>query len=419
MKKLIVTLCFFQAAAFPGSGVALDAGGYIENGTTLLADDDGSFLDTATLRLEGSCSFGNRGAIETSVILSASKQPFDLTTGYRDGSFFESSIWELAVGEEILQDSTFQELLALETPALEKYMRHLPYSSFYPSERLILDRAMVKLYFDAFDLYAGRQIVAWGTGYGFNPTDIWNKKNPADPKAPKTGVSAVRAEIPLGGMSGLTLVASPGTDLEHTGAGFRLKGNAGRFDMSICGMRTLDADDELLGLPEKLIGGFDMAGQIGEVGVWMEAAATNPKRSGKGYFDLDEAYLQLDAGFDYTFEGGLYVLSEYYLNGLGKKSSGEYGGLDLLRLFGGDMAGFGRHYALAGASREAAERFILSGFVLGNLTDDSFMLLPSVEYLFLDDITVKLDGSLTFGDRQTSEFGALHHSLTLTFTGYF
>lgn len=419
MKKLIVILYSGLILASPCAAGPLEFGGSVENSSTILADDDGSFLDIATLRLDGNRGFGDAGAIELSVMLTAAKQPLDPAAVYRDGSFFESCFLELLVGQEMLQDSTFQELLAQETPGLEKFMRHLPYSSFYPGERVILDRAMVKLYFDALDLYAGRQIIAWGTGYGFNPTDVWNMKNPADPKASKRGVSAVRAEIPFGGLSGLTLVAAPGTDLEHTGAGFRLKGNAGGFDLSICGMRLFDADDELLGLPEKVIAGADLAGQVGEVGVWMETAATNPVRDGKGYTDLDSAYVQFDAGFDYTFEGGLYILSEYYYNGLGETDSGDYDGLDLLRIFGGDMAGFGRHYIMAGATKDALERFYLSGFVLANLADGSCLLLPSIEYLFLDDITVKLGAAFTLGDRRKSEFGALYHSATLTFTGWF
>ena len=72
-------------------------------------------------------------------------------------------------------------------------------------DELVLDRAYLKFYLPQADITAGRQRIAWGAGYIWNPTDAFNplslafavdEEQEAEPEA-------VRVEIPLGELSGI------------------------------------------------------------------------------------------------------------------------------------------------------------------------------------------------------------------------
>ncbi len=396
-------------------------GGYVENVTSAQSDSTYTISDIATLRLEGSWDFGTRGGVETHLILSAALQPLDMFAAFREGSVMERLASQLVAGVTLgLDTGTAAQLNALmDADDTDGFLRYLPYSSMYPRDRLRLDRALVKLYFKPFDLYIGRQMVAWGTGYGWNPTDVWNVKNPADPNAPKLGVNALRAEIPFGAASGLSLVVTPGPDLDHTSGGMRIKGHLGRFDLSLSGMRVMTADHSLLGRPVRIMAGADMAGEIGDIGVWAEGVVVNPTYLGGDYTNFDSLYVQADAGLNYTFDNGLFIMAEYYYNGLGSWRPEDYDTFDLFSLFAGDMPGLGQHYGMIGATKDLFDDWMVELFCLGNLTDLSFLLLPSVEYSFHQNIALMLGAQVSIGDREESEYGSLYHSGYLKVTGWF
>ncbi|MBD3319676.1 MAG: hypothetical protein GF350_01110 [Chitinivibrionales bacterium] len=451
MKKTAV-LILLTASLYAGGLKDLQLSGYAENMTSLVAAEDESISDIALLRLEASWDYKTYGGIETHLIVSAPLTPLDPSVGIREGSVMdrlfvdiEKSLIGMINGYmpqlEIPEDmdsteyfSLMEQQAAAQEQAVEELISYMPYSSLYPRDKFILDRAMIKLYFRHFDLFIGRQMIAWGTGYAFNPTDAWNSKNPFDPEAPKIGVNALRAEIPFGALSGLSLVVSPGADFNHTAGGVRWKTNIARFDLSLCGMRIMTADREIYSLfaesvpsvftkrslvPEKLIAGLDFAGQIGEIGVWGETAFNNPVYSGMEYYDLDSLYIQAVAGGDYTFENGLYTMAEYYYNGLGKGDHNEYGAIDLVNLFAGEMAGFGRHYLMTGGNFTLGDRFPAGLFALGNLADISVILIPSIGYEFGDNITCKLSCRIGAGDQAKSEYGGIHPNVIFLVRGYF
>ncbi|MDG5816551.1 hypothetical protein QA601_15745 [Chitinispirillales bacterium ANBcel5] len=404
-------------------------GGYLQNRTTLTLADEEIISDIAQARLEGTWNYGQWGGIETHVLVSGALRPLDPFETVRSGSVMDRALQELLapllteaiqILKEQFPDSDAtgnQQLLTDEV--FESIIRYLPYSTFFPSDKTVLDRALIKAYFSPFDLFIGRQMIAWGTGYAFNPTDIWNQKSPLDPEAPRLGVNALRAEIPLGMLSGVSLVVSPGRDFAHSSGGIRVKTNVAGYDMSISGMRIMNADRALLGLPGKFMAGVDLAGEIGNIGIWAEAAFNNPVYEEMEYKDLDSSYFQVDLGFDYTFNNGVYTILEYYFNGLGQDTKEDYNSRDLIHLLTGEMAGFAKHYLFGGVSYTFSNQFDFSAFVLGNLVDHSAMLLPSIKYLVSDNITIETGAQIGIGDKNLSEFGGLFPNFLLTAKGYF
>jgi hypothetical protein len=406
----LVSICWSAESAFR-------LGGYLQNRTRVIMSDSKIISDHADARIEGYWNYGRRAGIELHLLASSALQPIDPFANVRPGSVMADALQSLS--------NTFMSRMDTSLLSLVEGMGHagatdfLPYSSLYPHTSITLDRALLKYFFPACDVYIGRQTIAWGTGYAFNPTDIWNRKNPLDPDAPRQGVNAVRAEIPFGALSGISLVVSPGPDPDHTGAGFRLNTYTAGFDMSVCVTRTHTADHELLNLPEKMCAGMDCAGQIDMVGIWGEAALCNPVFSGNSYTDFDSLYAQIDAGADYTFENGVYVMAEYLYNGLGEPDADAYDMQEMRYILAGDMSGFGRHYVMAGTEKTFADFYAPSFFVLVNASDGSAMLLPSFSYTFSDNLIVEVSAQLGIAESKKSEFGSIYPNIGLTAKGYF
>lgn len=427
MKPFIILIftALFSVNVLYASNISsnLQFGGYIENKTVLTVSSNELISDNALARLEGTWDIGKWGGIETHVILSAPLQPLDPFESIRKGSVMDRSLQQalhpfMEKLDDFIPSGDSTEPLLSEKDA-RRIIRHLPYSTFYPTDKVVLDRALIKTYFKHFDLFVGRQMIAWGTGYAFNPTDIWNSKNPLDPDAPKVGVNAIRLEIPLGILSGISLIASPGHDFKHSSAGLRIKSNLGHFDFSLSGMRIMNSDRVLLGLPPKIVAGADFVGEIGDIGVWAEAAFNNPVYSGMEYTDFDSSFVQAVAGLDYTFDNGLYAIAEYHFNESGCKDREDYGAKELIKLLTGEMSGFGRHYLFGGVQYSIANQYDFSLFALGNPTDRSVMLMPSVTFIPNDIISIEIGAQAGIGDHKKSEYGGAFPNLFLTVKGFF
>jgi hypothetical protein len=408
---IIIVFCL---TAFPQN---LRLGGYCENLTAYTHADTGFFSDIGLLRLEATAG-NDQYALEAHVILKAALQPLDPTLAIKPDSKLGMLYSELVQGllMQLPQDSLIDmDFLQADMAAL----RYLPYTTFWPKETFTLDRALIKLYFKHVDLYMGRQMIAWGTGYAFNPTDIWNQKNPLDPSTPKVGTNALRLEIPMGSLSNLNLLALPGPDIKHSSVGIRMKTNFAGFDYSLSASRFMNADREVLGLPEKLVGGVDIVGQLFDVGVWFEGAFISQRFKGMRYTEFDSTYIQTDVGMDYTFDNGVYVLLEYFFNGRGEPNPDDYQAGDIFLQFLGDMPGLGQNYLITGLKQNFLEKIDATLFVLSNIDEPSAIIMPGADYYFCDEVSLGLKGTIAAGERKRSEFGSLYHGVQLKATAYF
>ncbi len=183
------------------------------------------------------------------------------------------------------------------------------------ADRDFLDNAFIRISFDHLDLSIGRIQISPGTGYAWNPTDMYNIKDILDPTYEKPGHDAVKADIPLGTLGTAALLYEPGDDLEHSGKFARIKMHAGHFDLSLAGgERFVPLSDHISGVmteERRRLAGGDFAGQLFDLGVWGEFAYN--------WMAGSEDYFEGLLGADYTFESGLYILNEFYLNGRGEK----------------------------------------------------------------------------------------------------
>jgi len=243
------------------------------------------------------------------------------------------------------------------------------------------------------ELVFGRQILSFGTGRFWNPTDLLSPFAPSDvDKEVRRGVDAVRFSWPLAATALVDVLWLPQKRGVDQGGLARVQGNAGGFDMSVSAAKYL-AD---------LVLGADAAGDVGPLGVHVEGAYTLGLTSlgTRAPPRVAEQFVRAVAGIDWKPTTDLMVVGEYYFNGFGAAAPAGYvATLQSVREQSGEIYGAGRHYLGLGVLWRASDLLSINTSVITNLCDPSAMILPTAEYWFEQSVIVRVGGLLPLGRR--------------------
>ncbi|MBI4843519.1 MAG: hypothetical protein HY809_04250 [Nitrospirae bacterium] len=266
-----------------------------------------------------------------------------------------------------------------------------------------LDRASVTLALDHFDVFIGRQALAFGSARVINPTDIiapFTYNTIA--KEELTGVDAIRIKTPLTDMGELDMGVVSGHDfrIEESAAFIRSRSYIEKTDVSVMAMV----------FKENVLAGLDIARAVKGAGVWLEAAQVFANAADS--YRPDENYFRLSAGADYSFTEKLYGYIEYHYNGTGRGKSEDYFAADK-ETASIERAVYllSRHYIAPGFSYQITPLLLFSGNALINLNDGSALISPILEYSIAQDIYANLGAYIGSGDgsdnplKPESEFG--------------
>ncbi len=249
-------------------------------------------------------------------------------------------------------------------------------------DRLVWDRVYLKYRTDRWSLTAGKQRIAWGTGYIWNPVDIFNPfvLSFAVSDQDKTNVESMRVEVPVGEAGGIDAFVATGKPWEETARGLRVKGTQGLFDVAVSYV-----DQGTLGRQV----GLETAGDVvKDIGVRGEVAVKNVPGV-NGY--VAQAVL----GGDYTLDNGIGLNAEYYCNGLGSRDKNAYNW--------GTAESVGVDYLFIGGNKIIDEITAVTVSLLLNLDDQSFMLYPQYARNIGQNLDLYLEG-MWLGGQGGSEF---------------
>jgi hypothetical protein len=259
------------------------------------------------------------------------------------------------------------------------------------SDETFLDNAYLKLGFKSIDLTLGKQQISLGTGYVWNPMDVFNVKDVLDPTYEQPGHNAIRVDVPLGALSGLTVLYAPEVSWRESGKMLLWKGTVSRFDVSLVALETswafhdytrLDpATGMFPGSPERrrLLGG-STAGEILGLGVWAEFAYNWMERS-RGFYELV-------AGANYTLDIQTFVMLEYYRNTLGKTDAAGYDLNDWMRFYAAEQKAISRDQLYLLVQHPATDLLEVGMQAAVSLSDSSLALVPTLRYSFSDNVDV-------------------------------
>jgi hypothetical protein len=256
-----------------------------------------------------------------------------------------------------------------------------------------LDRAFFTVTAPKFDLYVGRQAIAWGSGHVINPTDViapytYDELDTED----RIGVDAVRVRVPIGFMAEIDAGYVFGDDFEFAQSAFFTRGKfyAVRTDWSVL----------LVGFRENLLVGLDLTRNIGRAGFWMEGAYVFIDALDRDHINQGSDYFRGSIGFDYSFWGDTYGFMEYHFNGAGSNRAESYfDNLFTTAYTEGSIYLMGKHYLAPGVSHQLTPLITAAGEALVNLSDPSVFLAPNLEYNIAQDIYIAAGANVGIGRR--------------------
>ncbi|MDX1741774.1 MAG: hypothetical protein R3178_10785, partial [Rhodothermales bacterium] len=230
----------------------------------------------------------------------------------------------------------------------------------------------------------GRQRIAWGTGFAWNPTDLLNPYNPAAIELDeKAGIDALHVSAATGDFSHVEFAFAPASDRENVSAAGRVTSHWGEYDISAMGGY----------FREDWVVGGDFAGYVGDAGLRGEAALTIPEEG--------DAYIRFTLTVDRSFQGDVYAFAEFYLNGQGTTDKSDY---DFGRLLTGRVFNVARDYLALSATKAITPLFAGGIYGLVNIDDQSALIGPSFSYSLRQDLEIGAAVYL-FAGKNDTEFG--------------
>jgi hypothetical protein len=265
-------------------------------------------------------------------------------------------------------------------------------------DSVFLDNAYLKLAFPAFDVTAGKQQISLGTGYVWNPTDLFNFKDYVDPTYEQPGHNCVRFDMPIGLRYGLSAIYLPDGDWDRSGKLIRIRGGESHFDFAATFIeRRWWLSDFTGGTPiesrRRLFGG-ETVGELLGLGVWTEFGY-NLMTS---HYDFWEAV----AGTDYTLANETYLMAEYYYNGLAKDDYNEYSLNDWMRFFLAESKSIARHNLYIYGEYPLTDLMTINNSIVMSLSDRSLALVPGLGYSLFQDVQLTVFISVNTGRSGTA-----------------
>jgi len=253
-----------------------------------------------------------------------------------------------------------------------------------------LDLLAVKFTLPAGQIVVGRQVLSWGTGHYWNPTDLLSPFAPTEiDREVRHGIDAVRFSLPLSATSLVDVLWLPRLTGWEQGAVARAQANLRGFDFSVSAAKYI-AD---------LVLGADFAGDLGPVAIHGEAAYTwGLAGLGGRSVTLGDQFLRAVAGADWKPVSHLMLTGEFYFNGFGAATAAGYlAKLTSPRETTGEISGAGRYYFGLGGSWSFTDLASLSAFAIANLQDPSCELVPVFEWWFEQNVIVRAGGYVPIG----------------------
>jgi len=253
-----------------------------------------------------------------------------------------------------------------------------------------LDRLLVTIHAPAFDVYVGRQAIAWGSSKAVSPTDIlapflFTEIDTED----RIGVDAVRVRAPTGALGEIDAGYVAGKDARWKESAAFLRGKSYLYNTDVSLLAILFRENALVGV--------DATRAVGGAGVWCEAALAGSTEEGSILFE-GSTYTRVTVGADYSLHNATYLFLEYHYNGAGTGETSDYRYNATTPAYtDGAVYLLGRHYLIPGVSYPATPLITLGGSLLTNLNDGSVLAAPTVEYNIMENVYLAAGAFVGFG----------------------
>jgi hypothetical protein len=263
---------------------------------------------------------------------------------------------------------------------------------------------------DGLSLRLGKQRVAWGSGFAWNPTSrLEPPKNPLNTSLEQEGAWAARGDWVPASWASVTLVAAR-TEADTADAPYETPDRERRTAAVRARFLVRNTDLALVysgGKGQRTLLGLDVGRSFGSVSAHAEAALYHgaelpPPREGERFGRLAAGALwvggEWSAALEYFWNGEGYDDAQRaaYLSALESAQGPAYLALAAVPSAGG--LGLGRQYLHAsGTWADDSGRWTASLRGLAALSDGGFALTPGLVYAPRGDLTLHLDAVVLWG----------------------
>jgi hypothetical protein len=350
------------------------------------------------------------------------------------GTFFNGSFNFRLINETFFSDSVFTDIAyeligaggdtIRKTNELQEIFPGLPASVIFPGAPLNDDRRLMDLTDTIVDkdsyflvqrldrLYlalmpqwgsikVGRQAITWGSGFIFNPFDLFNPFPPtAIDRDYKVGDDMLNVQFPIpkiGDFQGLYVARrnpeNENIESDQASLAGKLRVAAGTTELEFMGTRHY----------EDYVAGIGSIGYLGGA-AWRVAGTWT-------FLDDDENddYLSLVANVDYSwvwFNKNFYGFVEYFFNGLGENNYQDalVNPAVTERIARGELFVLGRNYLSGQVQVELHPLFKLFMTSINNVEDPSGVLQPYATWDMLENLQLTGGVNIFYGAKGT-EYG--------------
>ncbi len=402
MKKvLIISLGMIALISFPvfSQESELEFGGYLEDTLSSernIALDKTVVSNQTRIRLNIKNSYGDRGDLSVAIV------------GTRYSGYKTINLCDYLPEEE-----------ASRFPTAVSYDK---------TDDIWFQEAYGSLYLGQTTLRAGRQKYYTGTGYAWNPTDLFNWKDVFDPAYEIEGLDSVLFARSLPGDSLVSLYYSFGTshdrpqrdyvESEDGDYQFKLKTHLFSWEITLQhsdvikeyvdyeGVLNGTVDPTAMTSPIRWkLNALEVSGELAGIGIHAEGGEYTLSRPDDKDGDLPgklESHTKYLVGADYTFENGVFVILEYYHEGLGETNLEDYSLNQRMAYYSGERDSLGKDNYYLGTSFPVTDFSTLALYVITNGNDGSTILNPWFTWIADDDISLYLSAQIPDGEEESA-----------------
>ncbi len=345
------------------------------------------------------------------LIMDASKLRLDFASGIPGGLSFNGNMNYIVYHGEISRNIT-----PFLPPSVQTVFNQLglPAEITLPRERLYLDNAYLTWEKGKVRFRAGKQQLAWGSAYSFNPTDLFHRKDMLDPTYEKEGVTALRFDYRWGIGGQLSLIAAPGDRISESGYAVRLGTHISSigYDVALTAHSVTDSTsfDALTWMPviqKRRALGLEFTGSLFGLGLWFEG--------NYNVMETEDDFLRAAIGFDYTLNNGLYFMAETLINQRAETAT-PYPVHDWLAYlaYGEPISS---QWYLVGLGKDIGD-LTRGGLYFFATPDGSFVLNPRLDISIAQNADLIIFGGYTMGDDEGA-FPPGYYSLVARATVWF
>jgi len=349
------------------------------------------------------------------LIMDASKLRLDFSSGIPGGLSFNGNMNYIVYHSEISRD-----IRPFLPPSIRSIFNQwgMPAVITLPGERLYLDNAYLTWEKGKVRFRAGKQQLAWGPAYSFNPTDLFHRKDMLDPTYEKEGITALRFDYRWGIGGNLSLIAAPRDRLSESGYAVRLGTHISAigYDVALTAHAVTDSTSFAESLPwlpvrqRRKALGLEFTGSLFGLGLWFEG--------NYNFMESEDDFLRAAIGFDYTLNNGLYIMAETLINRRASKwtQASGYPVHDWLAYLAHGEPISDQWY-LVGLGKDIGD-LSNGGLYFFATPDGSFVLNPRLDISIAQNADLVIFGGITMGDDEGA-FPPGYYSLVARATVWF